>query len=295
MTKTNILLILIILVSCKKYKEDNFISTYTPEKRLINTSSNIWTLENFKDSDGNDNSITDANFTLHFSEDSVTVSTLNFEQTNLNKWNFESSKKNLVLNDEMKFEILKLEVDRMKLKNEKGEVYSFKKILQDNTALLADNSILNIPLFGLKDNSTLLKLFDINHCEEKNMIVTINGNNSSNPIVNGLFGNAIGFDNANALNSIKFNFTKFYSKPGEFTFYYEKDDWTYYNIVVKINGVQTDYTEDLFVDSGENKGWGLVKVIVPNSGSKNISIESSFNGSKYPITAIDELKFWAYD
>jgi hypothetical protein len=103
--------------------------------------------------------------------------------------------------------------------------------------------------------------------------VNINGSISSNPLVTGLLENGFGF--TGSLNSISLNFSKYYSKPGELSFYYKKEAWNTYNLVIKINGVQASYSQD----DDLNSDWIFVKVNVPNTGNLNFSIQSTKSSS----------------
>jgi hypothetical protein len=286
------LLTAVSLFSCKKYKDDGFFSTYSAEKRLINTSANMWSLKSYSAPSASEKSINENNFNLIFTKDSVSVFSLNSEQIYNTSWKLESNKKYLTLSNGTKFEILQLEVDKLKLKNEQGEIYSFKKIITQKEITVADESIFEIPLFGLSNVSSTLKLTDVNHCETNNMSVSVNGNIINDPLVSGLFENGIGY--TTTLNSIYYNFSKYYFKPGEMTFYYKKEAFTTYSLAVKINGVQTSYSEIAEVDGGINAGWGLVKVNVPSTGNLNFSIQSTNSGGVSAIRAIDEIKFWEY-
>jgi hypothetical protein len=288
MKKLIYFLLAISIFSCKKYEEDSFFSTYTVEKRLINSSSNMWTLEKFSSTSVSEKSINENNFNLFFSKDSVIFSTLNNEYVGFTGWSFDSEKKYISLKNGQKFEILQLEVDKLKLKNEQGDIYSFKKKLNQEYVTVSDESIFNVPLFGLSSSSSILKLTDVNHCEQNNISVNINGSISSNPLVTGLLENGFGF--TGSLNSISLNFSKYYSKPGELSFYYKKEAWNTYNLVIKINGVQASYTEGADLDTG----WGFVKVNVPNTGNLNFSIQSTKSTGIVAIEAFDEIKFWEY-
>lgn len=283
-----ILVSLIVLSSCKKYKEDSFISTFSPEQRLTN-SSNIWTLQKFSSTLMSEKAIAENNFNLFFDKDSLVISSLNNDYVGGLDWTFESNEKYISLSDGRKFEILQLEVDKLKLKNEKGEIYSFKKKRNQDYQFVSDESIIDVPLFGLSNPSSVLKFKGANHCDQNNISVFVNGSISNNPLVTGLFGNAFGF--TGTLNSINLNFSKYFSKPGQLTFYYRGEQWSSCNLVVKINGVQIN-TSNLYSDSN---GWQLAKIDVPLTGNLNFSIQSTKSPGINTIKAIDEIKFWEFE
>jgi hypothetical protein len=268
---------------------------------LINSSSNVWTLISYTDPTGSEKSINENNFNIIFSKDSSLIYSLNKENLGRLTWTFESSKKFISLNGGEKFEILQLEVDKLKLKNNLGALFNFEKKTKKDDLTVSDESIFNVPLFGIGASSSI-KLVSTNHCEQKNISVIVNGNNNlANTIVPGLFGNGIGIGNISNPNSISYNFTKNYSKTGLLTFYCkQKYGNNGVSLIVKINGGQIPFKE---IDLDNDSGWTLIKVSVPNSGNFNFTIESFPIGPEFPgqinnlvggVEAIDELKFWEY-
>lgn len=290
-----ILISILVITSCKKYSEDSFISSYTPEGRIKNTTSNVWSLNKYFDEFGNEKNIDSFNLKLNFNADSVYISSLNDEFSSVYKWEFESKKKFLEINSFWNFEILQLEVDKMKLKNEKGQLFIFNKVKKEEFVYLSDESFLNIPSFGLlAGENKSLKLIGINQCEENNINVVANGSLNS-ALVTGLFGNGFGFNGAP--NTMDYNFSKFFSKEGYITFYTKMNAYTNYNLSIKINGIQTSFDEVNEITLENNVIWRLIRVRVP-SGNVNVNlISNKLNSSggtvtSYAINAIDEIKFW---
>ncbi len=280
--------------SCKKYNDDSFFSTYTVEKRLINTSKNMWSLQNYTAPSTSEKSIKENNFNLTFSKDNVVISSLNNEYAEEIGWTFDSNKKFIILKNGFRLEILRLEVDKLKLKNEEGGTYTFKKKINQEFLSIADESIFNVPLFGLSSSKSTMKLTDVNHCETNNMSIKINGSVSNSVVITGLMGSGLGYTNQNTLNSIVYSFSKFFAKPGELSFYYKKNAFTYYNLTIKINNIATTFSETGYVETGTNTGWGLIKVSVPFAGNLSFSFQSVKSGTNSAINVIDEIKFWEY-
>lgn len=295
MKKFNLLILLsIVLFSCKKYKEDSFISTYSPESRIKNTSANIWILEKYVDENGFEKNIDKNNYNLKISKDSLTISSLNSEFINQTSWSFQSNKQNILTNGNTNMEILKLAVDKMRLKNDKGQTYWFKKVLLEDSILVATESVIGVPLFGLfNGESSSIKLTKINNCEVNNINVVYNNNTINTTYQGGLFGNGFGINSTSG--SISYNFSNTYSKPGYLTFYYKNDGNSDYNFVVKVNGIQVPLSEGESFLSESGKYWKLVRVPVNSSGNINFSIQSSQTTWLSMVNRIDEIKFWEYE
>jgi uncharacterized protein YlaN (UPF0358 family) len=272
-----------VLLSCKKYKEDGFISTYSPKDRIKNTESNIWSLSKYFDLNGDEKNVDAHNFKLWFIDDSLHISSLNQEFKSSYKWSLVSDKKYLSINDNLKFEILQLEVNKLKLKNDKGQIYYFDKIKLNDTIKVCDETVLNTPLFGMQNElSKSIKLVDVNHCEQNNISVFKNGSQLSSPIDVGLFGNGIGYNGYSSSELITFSFSKSFSNEGFITFY---DNWVG-NPTFKIDNVSVPYD---YVKKIKNTPWSLIRVKVSTPGYHNFILTKQYG------SIIDEIKFWEFE
>jgi hypothetical protein len=286
-----ILIILSTVVGCKKYENDPFISTFTPESRLTKGDSCMWECTGYMNDKGEISSVPANHYGLIFNSDGMTVRFFNHlksfqepvnystfegrmqyfscEVLNTGNWNFEESKNYLECFG--RYKILSLTMNKLEIQNEKGAIYFFEKKRLSSSPTF-DPSILNIPLMGVFPETC--SIFSYNSCE--------NGSNwfTSLPV------------NSN------FSFNKFFNKKGYITLYFQKSIINN-NLglldnqmpIFKLNGQEAIYeiSENGLGDiSNPNKIWHVATIKVTTTGNQTLEIKTV--GSH--LTSIDEIKYW---
>ncbi len=287
---------------CKKYAKDPFFSTYSPEARLTKGDDCLWTCYYFEYPDGNKVQVPEYHFNLVFKGKYGYPSSFNavigfsnialketklgldivstdvpFELSTNTIWSLKNSKKTLsLIND---FEILRLTMNEMEIKDEKGNVYGFKKVKSKQLSAIS-SGIKNIPLFGIWPQ--LSEIVEFNSCEHFDDINATIGSTSMATIP-GLSGNGVGYSGINT-NAV-FNFSHGYSKSGYITFWLRNYTG---NPIIKLNGQQVVYSvinsskPNTYLESGE---WYEVAITVNSPGVKTVSVTGGVNG-------IDEIRYW---
>lgn len=289
---TSIFLIL-ALFSCKKYQNDSFYSTYTPEGRL--TKGGVWVCTKILKNNGAEFLLNDFQYNFDFSPNGSI--TMNFgmldaslvEHDSLSDWSFSDNKTHL--NFMGKWKIQKLTVNQMELIDELGCTYFFDKKSTYNTTNGSpiDVNLIGAPLYGV--HQKVSSLINYKNCEQ---ISEISGTSTTSPLtaISGVSGIAIG-GNASTLGS--YNFQQNFTKIGKTTFWLKGPSPSaiedYSNI--KINGQSCSFK---IVEWGND--WYLISIEIQTPGLKQFSIPtvSPINGTNYLlIEGIDEIRFWEYE
>jgi hypothetical protein len=223
-----------VILSCKKYKNDKFISAHSPEARLTKGESAVWMCTAFQTYDSSKRNLPNNHFGISFSESTVGFSDLGklYEISNIQKWELKNDKETLSFFGER--EILKLTMNELELKDSLGNIYYFEKKNKESISKI-DQGILNVPLFGVFPE--LCKLVAYNSCENSNSITTLNGEN-----IEGVLGNGIVGSNST------YTFSRFFNKPGYVTFWYKEYyiSTSYDAPVIKLNNRKQPNTSQFF-------------------------------------------------
>lgn len=309
-----ILFSVLFLTACKKYENDEFISTYSPLKRLTASSDeNIyWVLVGYIDEVGNEVAVPSNLYNLRFEASGQlylqwapylldNYSYVPAERySSDSEWSFKSNKEKLIFFDE-EHDILKLTVTDLELKNRLGAIYTFKKqpIVSINNM---EDAVSPIPLLGVIPISTEYhKLVWSNSLNSQSGInlaaqASINGTTNTGPVScsvqsSTLFGTAYISATTNTT-SATCTFSRYFNKPGFLTFFFRKsngsnfsNDWPQ----IKVNGFSVEYAyESTPYDNDPNYGW--YKAIVPVNITGNISFQ--ITGTQNVANGIDEIRQW---
>jgi hypothetical protein len=228
----SLVLVLILQSGCKKYPNDPFFSTYTPETRLTKADGNVWSCVKFIDIDGAVTDVPDFHYVLKFYSNKSGVIGFSdvgdfYEISNGQEWSLNNKKDVLTFFGEHR--IQKLTINEMELKDKLGNLYLFKKRKKESISSL-DQKFLNIPLFGLFDENVKLKGF--NDCSYLGNLQASNGT-SNLGTVQGLFGNAIGGNGlVGELKNYTFTFSHFFQNSGYVTVWLKRSG---ISPVIKVN------------------------------------------------------------
>ena len=293
------------LLGCKKYPNDNFLSTYSPGSRLAIGDSCVWTCTKYISANGAASIVPNFHFTLSFDKYSGSLSNsgpegyANFchlgdlylankdkkytEITNTQEWSLIEKKE--YLNFYGNREILKLSMNQLELKDSIGNIYYFEKKRFEPLASF-DSRILNIPMFGIFPE--LCSIVDYNSCESGG----ISTNVTLSPI-NGILGNGIGTEQYNT--NASFSFGRYFSKQGYITFWIHTH---YCAPKIKLNGqLITDYQSEYCTKPNDEFGtwWSQIKVKINSPGNQIINITNEGvtpTSSNCGILGIDEIRYW---
>lgn len=318
--------LLLYLFSCKKYEEDPFISTYSPEKRLVTSSANnvCWVLKSYTTQEGQvieypdnlfalkffDNGIFDIVFAPYLSQTSLVPNDWTYyfaEILKTEEWSLEDNKKSINLLG--KKEIIKLTVSELKLKNNLNGVYSFeKKALSRITSMdFSDFDISQVPIFGLFDSSEeLLCLKNSKSFNSSSELLNINliayaGSTISGftPVNCGIglpqepfLGQALHSETP-ITSSAECTMSFTFNNPGYVSFFFRKSRGTSaaaisYFPTFYVNGIAVQAAVNETPHSGVNNIWHFVKIPITSTGNVTIKME----GGNRSGNAIDEIRQW---
>jgi hypothetical protein len=278
----------ISLISCKKYPNDKFLSSFSPEKRLIKGDSCIWYCNKYVSSEGIEHSFPVGYYGLEFNKSSVICSF--FNQLELeHDWSLENSKEVLNISGVEQLKINSLTIDKLELENSSGEKYYFQKEKKSIPSEFNTN-ILQVPLFGLTDKR--IKMFDYNNCEELNISASFSnssGTNYSPILMEGWLNNGIGYGYY-SYTACSFKFSKNFSKTGFISFMgfmsCNMDNYPSF----KINNISEPYqVKRLYTNSCSN--WDLFTIDNIPTGFNQFEIKGGYYTS---ISTLDEVYFWEY-
>lgn len=276
---------------CKKYTNDPFFSTYSPEARLTKGDSCVWTCVKYFSASGIASDVPPFHYSLSLNKDNsgiVGFSDLGsqYEISNNQEWSLNANKGKLTFFGE--HEIKKLTMNQLELSDALGNVYYFEKRKKQGITSM-EQGMMNIPLFGLFEEIVSLK--GINTCSSQDAVQASNGS-SSLGLVQGVLGNGIG--GGSTVGEIKnnsFSFSQNFQKPGYITVWIEN-----YGIgpVVMLNGVAVNNIDYLVGSSspGQASSWCNIKIRIDSPGYKTVSISGNTGSITGAVSAIDEIRYW---
>jgi len=305
---------LLFFSSCKKYEDDDFISTYSPLERLTASSGQnvYWVLVGYTDEVGNDVAVPPNLYNLRFGgsgqlylqwapylKNYTYVPSESYSSNS--EWSFDDNKDKLIFFG-VEHNILKLSVTELVLKNSLGAIYTFKK---QPTALInnMEDAVSPIPFLGVIPINTIEyhKLVWSNSLNSQSGITleaqaAIAWTTDTEPVLcsvqsSTLLGTAYVSDNPNTV-SAKCTFSRYFAHYGYLTFFFRKSNGgMYFNEwpQIMVNDVTTEY----FYDStpyDDNPNWGWYKAIVPVNLTGNISFQ--ITGTYKVANGIDEIRQW---
>ena len=151
-----LILIIVGFVSCKKYEDDPFYSTYTVKSRLTagQGAKNEWNLVKYISFDGSEVYVPENTYYMYFLVDPNTIKFMNGSVDNTLNFEFGSSKKSLEFEDGTSYRIKKLTINKLDLVDLDGNKYYFelKPLLDVNS--LEQNSQPLFKLFSSVDDVT---------------------------------------------------------------------------------------------------------------------------------------------
>ena len=152
-----LILIIVGFVSCKKYEDDPFYSTYTVKSRLTagQGSKNEWNLVKYISFDGSEVYVPENTYYMYFLVDPNTIKFMKGYVDNTLNFEFGSSKKSLEFEDGTSYRIKKLTINKLDLVDLDGNKYYFelKPLLDVNS--LEQNSQPLFKLFSSVDDVTI--------------------------------------------------------------------------------------------------------------------------------------------
>jgi uncharacterized protein (TIGR02145 family) len=152
-----LILIIVGFVSCKKYEDDSFYSTYTVKSRLTagQGEKNEWNLVKYISFDGSEVYVPENTYYMYFLVDPNTIKFMNGSVDNTLNFEFGSSKKSLEFEDGTSYRIKKLTINKLDLVDLDGNKYYFelKPVLHVNS--LEQNSQPLFKLFSSVDDVTI--------------------------------------------------------------------------------------------------------------------------------------------
>jgi hypothetical protein len=281
----------LFLLGCKKYENDPFISTYSSEARLTKGDNCVWTCVKYLPNNGTAKDISAFHYSLSLKGDNTGVVGFSdlgaqYEITQSKEWSLNSNKEKLTFFGE--HEIKKLTMNKLELIDEFGNVYHFEKRKKQAVSAF-DQGIINIPLFGLFDET--VRLTGVNSCDFQGAVQAFYGNTSLGT-VDGIFGNGIG-GNGGTVGVIKnytYSFSYYFQKSGYITLWIKS-----YGIgpVVKLNGSVTNF---IYLSGsagpGQASSWCHIKIKIDSPGNKTISIIGNTSSPAGAVQAIDEIRYW---
>ncbi len=291
-------LIVVPLPGCKKYSNDPFFSTYSPEARLTKGDGCVWTCVKYFSASGIASDVPPFHYSLSLNKDksgivgfswgnlAQSIDTL-FEISKSQEWALNNSKEKLSFFGD--YNIKKLTMNQLELVDAFGNIYLFEKRKTQVISSL-NEGIKNIPLFGLFDETVILK--DFNSCEFLGNVQAFDGS-APLGLVEGIFGNGIG-GNGGSVGTIKnytFSFTHYFEKPGYITIWILN-----YGIgpTVKVNGTALSSIDYLVGGSSPGQGlsWCNIKIRIDSPGNKTVSISKNTATQSGAVQAIDEIRYW---
>jgi hypothetical protein len=309
-----ILLSIVLFTSCKKYENDEFISTFSPLKRLTASSEeNIyWVLEGVKDAEGVELFVPSNLYNLRFETSGqlffqwapYIMESYSYVPSEIyrssDEWSFNTNKEKLIFFGN-EYDILKLTVNDLELKSSSDLIYTFKKKAISSISNM-DNVVSTVPLMGIFSNSSNnYKLVWSNSMNSQGGVslqaqASLNGSTNTGPVPcsiqsSSLLGNAYVSDNPNTTSS-SCTFSRFFENKGHVSFFFRKsnggvyaDEWPQ----VKVNGIIVQYEYDATAfDSDPN--WGWYKLIVPVNVTGTVGIQVI--GGPKVANGIDEIRQW---
>jgi hypothetical protein len=299
-------LIILLFIGCKKYENDKFLSTYSPEMRLTSSSEeNIyWTLVGHTDEAGQETVLPENMYNLRFETDGQVIlhwaPYLNIDYTFRGEvfrdgsWSFNSNKDKLNLFG-VDLEIIKLTVTKLELKTSSGAVYYFTK--QPLTPINNMENVVNqipIPLLGIvSDPSIYCKLVWSNSLNSASGVsfsaeLSLNGDSVDCSIspYDALLGNAYITDEKGAVGTI--SFTRDFENNGYISMFIRglKGGTGLYPEIF-VNGMSVGYQ---FEEMVGGSWWSRVEFPVNVTGTVIIQIEGI--GPGYGVNGIDEIRQW---
>jgi len=297
-------LIILFFIGCKKYENDEFLSTYSPKKRLTSSSAeNIyWTLVGHTDEAGQETVLPQNMYNLRFETDGQVIlhwaPYLQFDGTFRGEvfkdglWSFNSNKDKLNLFG-VDLEIIKLTVTELELNTSSGAVYYFTK--QPLKPINNMENVVNqipIPLLGLvSDPSIYCKLVWSNSLNSASG-VSFSAQDyfgssvdcSISPTEPALLGNAYVSDDLGAIGSI--SFTRDFENNGYISMFIRllKGNTGLYPEIF-VNGMSVVYQ---FEETAPY--WSRVEFPVNVTGTVTIQIEGT--GPGHGVDGIDEIRQW---
>ena len=283
-----LILIGLCVIGCEKYENDPFLSTYSPEARLTKGDSCVWTCVKYSPSNGVVMNVPAYHYSLSLTNDykgTIGFSDLGslFEISNSKDWSLANDKETFKFFSD--FQINKLTINQLELKDTYNNVYFFEKRKKQAISSL-DNEILNVPMFGLFEET--VKLTGFNSCEDQSGDVEAWNSSTNSPLgsLEGVYGSGIG--GGSSIGQVKYNnfsFSHNFQNTGYITMWCEN----YTNPTIQINGVQIN---DIQVINTFFR-WHNIKIRINSTGNKTITISGSGNNSDYRyVSGIDEIHFW---
>ncbi len=276
----------LFVVGCKKYQNDPFISTYSPEGRLTKGDGCVWTCVKYSPKNGAAKDIPAFHYSLSFKDDKSGIAGFSvlgtiYEILDTNNWSFSDGKNTLAFFGE--YQIKKLTMRELELKDSNGNVYLFEKIKNEAISKL-DEGIMNVPMFGIFPE--ICSVVQIESCENGGISAYVGTTPMSS--IEGIFGKGIGegWTSSNAT----FTFGRYFSKPGYISFWMRGYSGS---TVIKLNDQPiTDYkivtiSQQQSDFGGFNEWYNLVVKV--SSGNQNIKITSYIGNS---TVGIDEIRYW---
>ena len=289
-----LILIGLCVIGCKKYQNDPFLSTYSPEARLTKGDSCVWTCVKYSLHNGVVMNVPAYHYSLSLTNDyrgTIGFADLgpSFEISNSKDWSLANDKETFKFFSD--FQINKLTMNQLELKDTYNNVYFFEKRKKRAISSL-DNEILNVPMFGLFDET--VKLTGFNSCENQGGDVEAWNSSTGQDLgkIKGFLGNGLGFDSdwdyGPKFNN--FSITKNFENSGYITFWVE----LYGSKIppIKLNGQEiTNYTI-----ISESSPYMQISVKV-SSGNQNIFITTYVGSGNFwydrrALTVIDEVRYW---
>jgi hypothetical protein len=289
---TFLVLIGLFLLGCKKYENDPFFSTYSPEARLTKGDNCVWTCVKYSPINGTAKDIPAFHYSLSLNDDKTGIAGFSdlgdlFEISNSQEWSLGNSKETLDFFGN--YQINRLTMNQLELKDSYGNIYSFEKRKKQAITAL-DQEIINFPMFGIFPEVASIVEF------ESGEYGSISGYVGTTPMssISGIMGKGEGCSGFEV--NATFTFGRYFSKPGYITFWMRS-----YNGApkIKLNGQQiTDYA---IVSAARQEvggayyDWYNVAIKV-STGNQTINI-TNYIGSGGPwdkngISGIDEIRYW---
>jgi hypothetical protein len=293
---TFLVLIGLFVLGCKKYENDPFISTYSPEARLIKGDSCVWTCVQYLANNGAARDIPAFHYSLSFKDDKSAIAGFAdlgtfFEISDSNEWTLGNRKETLSFFGD--YEIKKLTMRELELKDSNGNIYLFEKRKKEAISEL-DEGIMNFPMFGLFNE--IVELKDYYSCQFPGQVQAWNSSTNANlNTMEGVLGNGIGGAGSTfgEVKNYKYSFSRNFEKSGYITFWIEIYDSS---PIIKINGSEiNDFEYMIGPKLGQSRNWCSIKININSPGNKTILLEGGNVGGDYKaVLTIDEICFWEF-
>lgn len=301
-----------VVLGCKKYEDDDFISTYTPEKRLwVTSNENVyWSLTIYEN--------TQKNLKFYLPSDLYNLrfwrnGTLElFYATNIygndngvqsaeiynrSFWSLIDNKSKITMFDQT-FKIKQLEVDRLNIESEGGERFFFTKS-PASSFRSANNMVNEVPLpYLFSDDLGRYKLIYSNPLDTNPGISAIftrevYGGFEDVPfeIGPGNIGSALVYDknlNYSLERAVKIIFNiNWINKPGYISFDLRRGGGTFN---IKLNDVNVE--PEILNCNGCKSDWQKYLIKINEAGPLNVKIETDTVKQWTGCSGIDELRVW---